>query len=64
MANVNAGSIIRLHNDGRHTADALSVIIVGIQNRGLTIVPVGELIHTENYTINSSGRQLLLNNQR
>ena len=66
LAQSGAGSIIRLQNDGRNTLDALPAIIVGLQNRGLQIVTVGELILTENYTINSSGVQipLVTNNQR
>jgi len=52
-----AGSIIRLHNDGRNTAAALGGIIQGLKNRGLSIVPVSELIHTTNYTIDQTGRQ-------
>jgi len=53
----NPGSIIRLQNDGRNTAEALGGIIQGLKNRNIQIVPVGELIHTENYTIDSRGRQ-------
>jgi len=57
LAQSSAGSIIRLSGDGQHTAGALGAIIQGLQNRNLTIVPVGQLIFTDNYTIDHSGKQ-------
>jgi len=57
MAQMDRGSIIRMQNDGRNTLNALSAIILAIQNRGFTITTVGNLIYTDNYTINQAGRQ-------
>ncbi len=54
---VNSGSIILMHNNGLHTAEALPIILETLKNRGYTFVPVGELIYRENYVINSAGRQ-------
>jgi len=52
------GSIIRMQNDGRNTVAALQASIVALQTRNLTIGTVGNLIYTENYIINSAGRQI------
>ena len=51
------GSIILCHNNGLHTAEALPLIFSTLKNRGFTFVPISELIYTENYTIDHSGRQ-------
>jgi polysaccharide deacetylase family sporulation protein PdaB len=55
--NVKSGSIILMHNNGLHTAEAVPVILQTLKNRGYTFVPVGELIYRENYTIDSTGMQ-------
>lgn len=55
---VSSGSIILCHNNGLHTAEALPLIFSALQTKGFTFVPIGELIYKENYTINSSGRQV------
>jgi polysaccharide deacetylase family sporulation protein PdaB len=55
--NVKSGSIILMHNNGLHTAEAVPVILQTLKNRGFTFVPVGELIYRENYTIDSTGMQ-------
>ena len=54
---VQAGSIILCHNNGLHTAEALPLVLATLKNRGYEIVPVGELILRENYTIDANGRQ-------
>ncbi|MBQ9714089.1 MAG: polysaccharide deacetylase family protein [Clostridia bacterium] len=51
------GSIILCHNNGLHTAKALPLIFSTLKNRGFTFVPISELIHKENYTIDRNGRQ-------
>ena len=51
------GSIILCHNNGLHTAEALPMIFSTLKNRGYEFVPIGELIYTENYNIDSNGRQ-------
>lgn len=54
---VQSGSIILLHNNGLHTAEAVPIILETLKNKGYTFVPVGELIYRENYTIDVAGRQ-------
>ncbi len=54
---VKQGSIILMHNNGLHTAEAVPVIISTLKNRGYTFVPVGELIYRENYYIDGGGVQ-------
>lgn len=52
------GSIILMHNNGLHTAEAVPIILETLKNKGFTFVPIGELIYRENYTIDGTGRQL------
>lgn len=47
------GEIVLFHNAGKHTPEAVERLIPEIQGRGYRIVPVGELIHRQNYTIDS-----------
>ncbi len=54
---VKSGSIILMHNNGLHTAEALPVILETLKNRGYTFVPIGELIYRQNYTVDGTGRQ-------
>ena len=51
------GSIILLHNGAKHTAKALPKIIEGLKEKGFEIVPVSQLIYTENYKMDHEGRQ-------
>ena len=55
---VKNGSIILMHNNGLHTAEAVPIIISTLKNKGYSFVPIGELIYKENYTINGMGRQI------
>ena len=54
---VQNGSIILMHNNGLHTAEAVPIILETLKNRGYSFVPVGELIYRENYVIDGTGRQ-------
>lgn len=54
---VQSGSIILMHNNGLHTAEAVPVILEELISRGYTFVPVDELIYRQNYHIDSNGRQ-------
>lgn len=56
--NLRNGSIILMHNGAKYTKDALERVIVGLREQGYTIVPISELIYTDNYTIDSTGRQI------
>ena len=52
------GSIILCHNNGKHTAEALPIVLDTLKNKGFTFVPIGELIYREGYTMDSTGRQI------
>ena len=47
-----------MHNGAKYTAQALPKIIEGLKNKGYEIVPVSQLIYTDNYHINSEGKQI------
>ena len=51
------GSILLLHSGGEKTAEALPQILAELKGQGFEIVPVGELIYTEDYVIDRTGRQ-------
>lgn len=53
------GTIILMHNDTKYTAEGLQQIIDTIHDEeGYKILPLEDLIYTENYEINHEGRQL------
>jgi polysaccharide deacetylase family sporulation protein PdaB len=51
------GSIILMHSGTKYTAEALELVIVGLQDKGYKMVPVSKLIHTGQYTVDKTGRQ-------
>ena len=57
MKNLQNGSILLLHLGAEHTAEALPMIIAAIKEKGYEIVPVSELIYTENYYVDRQGVQ-------
>lgn len=54
---VKSGSIILMHNNGLHTAEAVPIILETLKNKGYTFVTVDELIYKECYIIDGTGRQ-------
>ena len=54
---VQPGSIILFHNAALHTPEALPSVLEHMIREGYTVVPIGQLIYTENYTIDHTGRQ-------
>ena len=54
---VGPGSIVLFHNAAEHTPEALPRILDALIGEGYRIVPISELIYTENYTIDHTGRQ-------
>ncbi len=58
VGKVKSGSIILMHNNGLHTAEALPLVIDALRANGYTFVPIGELIYRENYEIDVTGRQI------
>ena len=56
--NLRNGSIILMHNGAKYTAEALPKVIEGLKAKGYEIVPVSELIYTEDYRLDVTGRQI------
>lgn len=56
--NLQNGSIILMHNGAKYTAQALPQVIEGLLAQGYEIVPVSELIYTEDYHMDVTGRQI------
>ncbi len=55
---ITPGSIVLFHNAALNTPEALPQIIEHLQGDGYSIVPVSELILTEDYHIDATGRQI------
>lgn len=53
-----AGSIILMHNGAKYTKDALDRVITGLQEKGFELVPISQLIYTDNYTTDHTGKQI------
>jgi len=56
-----SGSIILLHNGTKNTAKALKTILPELKSKGFSFVPVSEIIYKENFYIDNTGKQCLLN---
>ncbi|MDR2266271.1 MAG: polysaccharide deacetylase family protein [Christensenellaceae bacterium] len=54
------GSIILCHNEAEHIVEALPLIIVTLQNKGLTPVKLDQLILESNFKIEHDGKQVRL----
>ena len=54
---VQQGSIVLFHNAALHTPEALPSVLEHMIRAGYTVVPIGQLIYWENYTIDHTGRQ-------
>ena len=52
------GSIILCHNNSDHIIDGLKLILEYFKNSNKKLVPIGELIYYDDYTINSQGTQI------
>ena len=55
---VTNGSIVLFHNDADHTPEALPNILKTLKEQGYEFVFINDLILTENYTIDHSGKQI------
>lgn len=58
LKNVKSGSILLFHNDLENTTAALPEILSELRSQGYSFVTVSELIYRDNYTIDSTGRQI------
>lgn len=60
MEKAGPGEIVLFHNAGKHTPQALEVLLPRLKAKGYEVVPISELIYRENYVIEShSGVQRL-----
>lgn len=58
VKNARNGSIILFHNAAKNTPAALPDVIDGLVEKGFSFVPVSELIYTDGYTMDHTGRQI------
>ena len=58
LSKVRPGSICLFHNAAKHTPEALPTILEKLLADGYQIVPISQLIMTNNFTINHEGRQI------
>ena len=52
------GAIILCHNGAKYTAQALDALLTNLEQQGYTLVPISELIYTENYHMDANGMQI------
>lgn len=57
--NLHPGAIVLFHNNGRYTADALEEIIIYAFEKGYEIIPISQLIYSDNYFVDHQGAQKL-----
>ncbi|MBE7082280.1 MAG: deacetylase [Clostridiales bacterium] len=57
---VKNGSIILCHNNSDHIVEALPMILDRLQKKGYKVGAVGDLVYSDNYTIDRTGLQKLL----
>lgn len=55
--NLENGAIILMHLGAKYTPQAIESIILKLQESGYEIVPISELIYTEQFHIDNAGRQ-------
>lgn len=56
--NAEKGSIILFHTAKQNTFDAIKELLPKLKENKVEIIPVGELIYTENFVIDHAGKQL------
>ena len=47
-----------MHNGAKYTADALESVIIELKKQGYSFVTVPELIYTDNFHIDHTGKQI------
>ena len=58
LSKAGPGEIVLMHNNGRHTAEAVARFLPELKRQGFEIVPISELIYREDYYIEGhSGTQ-------
>ncbi len=61
--NIEKGSIVLFHNNAKYVLDYLPLVIEKVKAEGYEIVPISELVMKDNYFIDHTGRQKILNKQ-
>ena len=56
--NIKPGSIVLFHNNAEHVEEYLPLILKKLTEDGYEIVPVGQLIYRENYSMDHAGKQI------
>ena len=46
-----------MHVGAKYTPEALERVILGLKEKGYEIVPISQLIHRGEYTVDHTGRQ-------
>ncbi|MBQ4630238.1 MAG: polysaccharide deacetylase family protein [Clostridia bacterium] len=59
---IHPGAIVLFHNAAKNTPDALPKILGYMKENNYKVVPVSDIIHKDNYTIDHTGKQILKNN--
>lgn len=57
MKNIGPGDIVLFHNNGLHTAEALEPILCRLEEKGLSVVPVSDLLLQGDWYIDYAGVQ-------
>ena len=52
------GSIVLFHNNSDNIVDGLKMVLESFKMKNLQVVPIGELIYYDNYSINNQGVQI------
>jgi polysaccharide deacetylase family sporulation protein PdaB len=55
--NLANGSIILMHNGATYTAEALESVISGLEAQGYELVPISQLLHSGEATVDPTGKQ-------
>lgn len=56
--NIKNGSIVLFHNNAKYISEFLPLVIDKLQKDGYKIVPISELIHKDDYHMDSTGKQI------
>lgn len=56
--NLTGGAIILCHNGAKYTTKALDALLTSLKQQGYELIPISELIYTENYHIDGNGMQI------
>lgn len=56
-SNVKKGDIVLFHNDSQYISQALPAVLESYKQQGLSLVPIGEILLSQPYTIDVQGKQ-------